>query len=66
MTGYPCLDKLTGKRELWPETFVLDREIDRAMLCLEAANAAVDYRHLAPGEHHSPTTEPGVSTSNDA
>lgn len=117
LTGYPYLDKLSGNRERWPETFVLDREIDRivlddgqpvmleepskplrfvkragsrslvvwnpwitksrtlssfnkedyrAMLCLEAANAAEDSRQLRPGEQHSLTTELGFVSAPDA
>lgn len=117
LSGYPYLDKLNGKRERWPETFVLDREVDRivldegqpvrleapgkpprfvkragsrslvvwnpwitksrtlssfnegdyrAMICLEAANAAEDSRQLAPGEQHSLTTELGQVPATDA
>jgi glucose-6-phosphate 1-epimerase len=29
LAGLPYLDKLTGERHHWPDTFVLDREIDR-------------------------------------
>jgi len=115
LTGHPYLDKLTGTRQLWPESFVVDREIDRivlddgqpvmldepstvsrfvrregsrslvvwnpwiaksrtlsnfhdddyrSMLCLEAANAADDSRHVLPGEQHQLTTELGLTTAN--
>lgn len=29
LTGYPYLDKLAGNRQVWPEHFLLDREVDR-------------------------------------
>lgn len=32
LTGYPYLDKLTGTRQPWPESFAVDQEIDRIVL----------------------------------